>query len=96
MAKQTIGIFGLDFSGMKPCVMPKVIASPMTAICTPASNWFTVSVVACSTSSAAAKASAVLQQYMVAVGMGLGRKDDAASAKVYARNAGLTLLGADG
>lgn len=32
-----------------------------------------------------------LQQYMVAVGMGLGREDDAAIAKVYARNAGLTL-----
>jgi 3-hydroxyisobutyrate dehydrogenase-like beta-hydroxyacid dehydrogenase len=36
----------------------------------------------------------VLQQYMVAVGMGLGREDDAAIAKVYARNAGLTLPGA--
>ena len=34
---------------------------------------------------------AALQQYMVAVGMGLGREDDAAIAKVYARNAGLTL-----
>ncbi|MDB2407734.1 NAD(P)-dependent oxidoreductase [Jannaschia sp.] len=32
-----------------------------------------------------------LQQYMVAVGMGLGGEDDAAIAKVYARNAGLTL-----
>ncbi|MEM1391437.1 MAG: L-threonate dehydrogenase [Pseudomonadota bacterium] len=32
-----------------------------------------------------------LQQYMVAVGMGLGREDDAAIAKVYARNAGLKL-----
>lgn len=32
-----------------------------------------------------------LQQYMVAVGMGLGREDDAAIAKVYARNVGLTL-----
>ncbi|PWJ21647.1 L-threonate dehydrogenase [Jannaschia seohaensis] len=32
-----------------------------------------------------------LQQYMVAVGMGLGHEDDAAIAKVYARNAGLTL-----
>jgi len=39
---------------------------------------------------------AALQQYMVAVGMGLGREDDAAIAKVYARNAGLTLPGADG
>ncbi|MEW9920234.1 L-threonate dehydrogenase [Marimonas sp. MJW-29] len=34
-----------------------------------------------------------LQQYMVAVGMGLGPEDDAAIAKVYARNAGLTLPG---
>ncbi|WP_420860437.1 L-threonate dehydrogenase [Algirhabdus cladophorae] len=32
-----------------------------------------------------------LQQYMVAVGMGLGAEDDAAIAKVYARNAGLDL-----
>lgn len=39
---------------------------------------------------------AALQQYMVAVGMGLGREDDAAIAKVYARNAGLTLPGEDG
>jgi 3-hydroxyisobutyrate dehydrogenase-like beta-hydroxyacid dehydrogenase len=36
---------------------------------------------------------AALQQYMVAVGLGLGREDDAAIAKVYARNAGLTLPG---
>ncbi len=36
---------------------------------------------------------AALQQYMVAVGMGLGREDDAAIAKVYARNAGLKLPG---
>lgn len=34
---------------------------------------------------------AALQQYMVAAGMGLGQEDDAAIAKVYARNAGLTL-----
>ncbi|KUF11968.1 L-threonate dehydrogenase [Pseudoponticoccus marisrubri] len=34
-----------------------------------------------------------LQQYMVAVGMGLGAEDDAALTKVYARNAGLTLPG---
>ena len=34
---------------------------------------------------------AALEQYMVAVGMGLGGEDDAAIAKVYARNAGLTL-----
>lgn len=38
---------------------------------------------------------AALQQYMVAVGMGLGAEDDAAIAKVYARNAGLTLPGQD-
>jgi len=36
---------------------------------------------------------AALQQYMVAVGMGLSREDDAAIAKVYARNAGLKLPG---
>lgn len=36
---------------------------------------------------------AALQQYMVAVGMGLGGDDDAAIAKVYARNAGLSLPG---
>lgn len=38
---------------------------------------------------------AALQQYMVAVGMGLGGDDDAAIAKVYARNAGLSLPGED-
>ncbi len=38
---------------------------------------------------------AALQQYMVAVGMGLGGEDDAAIAKVYARNAGLTLPGSE-
>jgi 3-hydroxyisobutyrate dehydrogenase-like beta-hydroxyacid dehydrogenase len=38
---------------------------------------------------------AALQQYMVAVGMGLGSEDDAAIAKVYARNAGITLPGDD-
>jgi len=37
---------------------------------------------------------ATLQQYMVAVGMGLGTEDDAAIAKVYARNGGLKLPGA--
>ena len=36
---------------------------------------------------------AAFQQYMVAVGMGLGREDDASIAKVYARNAGLKLPG---
>lgn len=34
---------------------------------------------------------AAMQQYMVAVGMGLGAEDDAAITKVYARNAGLDL-----
>lgn len=38
---------------------------------------------------------AALQQYMVAVGMGLEGEDDAAIAKVYARNAGLKLPGDD-
>lgn len=36
---------------------------------------------------------AALQQYLAAAGMGLGQQDDAAVAKVYARNAGLTLPG---
>lgn len=36
---------------------------------------------------------AALQQFMAASGSGLGREDDAAVAKVYARNAGLTLPG---
>ncbi len=34
-----------------------------------------------------------LQQFVAAKGMGLGREDDSAIAKVYARNAGLTLPG---
>ncbi len=38
---------------------------------------------------------AALQQYMAASGSGLGREDDAAVAKVYARNAGLKLPGDD-
>lgn len=37
---------------------------------------------------------AALQQFVAASGSGLGREDDAAVAKVYARNAGLTLPGA--
>ncbi|MFQ1701982.1 L-threonate dehydrogenase [Loktanella agnita] len=37
---------------------------------------------------------AALQQYLAASGSGLGHEDDAAVAKVYARNAGLTLPGA--
>ncbi|WGW02462.1 L-threonate dehydrogenase [Tropicibacter oceani] len=36
---------------------------------------------------------AAMQQYLAAQGMGLGGEDDAAVAKVYARNAGLTLPG---
>ena len=36
---------------------------------------------------------AALQQFVAAAGMGHGRDDDAAVAKVYARNAGLTLPG---
>jgi len=38
---------------------------------------------------------AALQQFIAAAGMGLGGEDDAAVAKVYARNAGLTLPGED-
>ncbi len=36
---------------------------------------------------------AAMQQFLAAAGMGLGREDDAAVAKVYARNAGLRLPG---
>lgn len=42
---------------------------------------------------AAPVTAAALQQFIAASGMGLGREDDAAVAKVYARNAGLTLPG---
>ena len=38
-------------------------------------------------------AAAALQQYVTASGMGLGREDDAAVAKVYARNSGQQLPG---
>ncbi len=38
---------------------------------------------------------AALQQFLAAAGMGLGGEDDAAVAKVYARNAGLKLPGED-
>ncbi|SEM28240.1 3-hydroxyisobutyrate dehydrogenase [Roseovarius azorensis] len=38
-------------------------------------------------------AAAAMQQFLAAAGMGLGAEDDAAVAKVYARNAGLTLPG---
>jgi putative dehydrogenase len=42
---------------------------------------------------AAPLTAAALQQFLAASGSGLGRQDDAAVAKVYARNAGLTLPG---
>ncbi|MGV8952936.1 MAG: L-threonate dehydrogenase [Cypionkella sp.] len=42
---------------------------------------------------AAPLTAAALQQFVAASGMGLGRQDDAAVAKVYARNANLTLPG---
>lgn len=42
---------------------------------------------------AAPLTAAALQQFVAAAGSGLGREDDAAVAKVYARNAGLTLPG---
>ena len=38
---------------------------------------------------------AALQQFVAASGMGLGREDDSAVAKVYARNSGLNLPGED-
>ena len=44
---------------------------------------------------AAPLTAAALQQFVAASGMGLGREDDAAVAKVYARNAGLSLPGED-
>lgn len=40
-------------------------------------------------------AAAALQQFIAASGAGFGREDDAAVAKIYARNAGLTLPGED-
>lgn len=40
-------------------------------------------------------AAAALQQFLAAQGSGLGAEDDAAVAKIYARNAGLTLPEAD-
>jgi L-threonate 2-dehydrogenase len=42
---------------------------------------------------AAPLTAAALQQFIAAAGMGLGREDDAAVAKVYAHNAGLQLPG---
>jgi 3-hydroxyisobutyrate dehydrogenase-like beta-hydroxyacid dehydrogenase len=38
---------------------------------------------------------AALQQFIAASGSGLGGEDDAAIAKIYARNAGLSLPGDD-
>ena len=38
---------------------------------------------------------AAMQQFVAAAGMGFGHEDDAAVAKVYARNVGLTLPGED-
>ncbi|MEL6452072.1 MAG: L-threonate dehydrogenase [Pseudomonadota bacterium] len=49
--------------------------------------------IAKSASFAAPVTAAALQQFIAAAGMGLGGEDDAAVAKVYARNAGLTLPG---
>ena len=51
--------------------------------------------VAKSASFAAPITAAALQQFIAAAGMGLGAEDDAAVAKVYARNAQLTLPGED-
>lgn len=49
--------------------------------------------IARSASFSAPVTAAALQQFIAAAGMGLGGEDDAAVAKVYARNAGLTLPG---
>ncbi|SNT73637.1 L-threonate dehydrogenase [Paracoccus seriniphilus] len=49
--------------------------------------------IARSSSFSAPLTAAALQQFLAAAGMGLGGEDDAAVAKVYARNAGLTLPG---
>ena len=49
--------------------------------------------IAKSSNFAAPVTAAALQQFIAAAGMGLGGEDDAAVAKVYARNAGLTLPG---
>lgn len=50
--------------------------------------------IARSASFSAPMTAAALQQFLAAAGSGLGGEDDAAVAKVYARNAGLTLPGA--
>ena len=47
------------------------------------------------TTTSAPITAAALQQFVAAAGMGHGWEDDAAVAKVYARNAGLTLPGDD-
>ncbi|ARE42217.1 2-hydroxy-3-oxopropionate reductase [Rhodovulum sp. P5] len=51
--------------------------------------------IARSASFSAPISSAALQQFIAAAGMGLGREDDAALAKVYAHHAGLTLPGGE-
>ncbi|WP_299209137.1 L-threonate dehydrogenase [uncultured Tateyamaria sp.] len=51
--------------------------------------------IAKSSSFSAPITAAALQQFIAAAGMGLGGEDDAAVAKVYARNASLTLPGED-
>lgn len=51
--------------------------------------------IAKSSSFSAPITAAALQQFVAAAGMGHGWEDDAAVAKVYARNAGLTLPGED-
>lgn len=51
--------------------------------------------IAKSSSFSAPITAAALQQFVAAAGMGFGGEDDAAVAKVYARNAGLTLPGED-
>ncbi len=52
-----------------------------------------VSDIARSAKFSAPMVNAALQQFLAASGMGLGQEDDAAVAKLYARNAGLTLPG---
>jgi 3-hydroxyisobutyrate dehydrogenase-like beta-hydroxyacid dehydrogenase len=51
--------------------------------------------IAKSASFSAPMTAAAMQQFVAASGMGFGAEDDAAIAKVYARNAGLTLPGED-
>ncbi len=49
--------------------------------------------IARSAKSSAPPTAAAMQQFLAAAGMRLGAQDDAAVAKVYARNAGLNLAG---